>query len=164
MFALNDISIWETNNDLLEYISDVNPLANLKEISFNQLCYVPAVLSLLDYHNVSAVANYASTNASPLLVLTSFPPGSFCIQLNVSPNTDLMYHIVAIHVKCHWSKLSLTTDTSAIIIDHTIVIGIIQKIDVEEAIALDSGVKIFQQFLGPTPFTIVLIHRMFPRI
>ena len=44
------------------------------------------------------------------------------------------------------------------------VIGNIQKMDIEEAIALDSGVKILNQFLGLTPFTIVLIHRMYPRV
>ena len=48
VFALNAISIWETNKDLLEHINNVHPLANLKEISFNQLHYVPAVFSLLE--------------------------------------------------------------------------------------------------------------------
>ena len=162
--ALNTISIWETNKDLIEHMNNVHPLTNLNEISFNQMHHVPAVFSLLDYHNISAAANYASINASSLLVLTSCLPGSYYIQLNVNPYADLIRHVVAIHIKCHWSKLSLPTDTEAIIADSTMVIGKIQKMDVKEAIAIDSGVKRFQKFLGPTPISIVLIHRMYPRI
>ena len=86
------------------------------------------------------------------------------MQLNVDPGADLIHHVVAVHVKCHWTKLSLPTDIAAIITDHSMEIGQIQKMGIGEAMSLDSGVKILQQFLGPTPFTIVLIHRMCPRV
>ena len=80
-------------------MNNVHPLTNLNEISFNQLHCVPTVFSLLDYHNVSVVANYASTNASSLLVITRCPPGSYHMQLNVNPDADLIHHAVAIHIK-----------------------------------------------------------------
>ena len=92
-------------------------------MSFNQLCHVPTVFSFLDYHNISATANYASTNASSLSLFTSFPSGSYYIQLKVNPEADLIHHVVAIHIKCHWSKLLLPTDAAAIIADPATVIG-----------------------------------------
>ena len=99
----------------------MHSLIDFKEITFYQLYYENLVCILFDYHNVLVAANYANTNVSSLLVLSSCLPGSYFIQLNAKQKPDYIYHVVAIHIKCHWSKLSLPTDTVTIITDDTTV-------------------------------------------
>ena len=80
------------------------------------------------------------------------------MQINVDPSADLAHHAVAVHVKDQWTKLSLPTEIVAIITDNSMLIGEIQKMDIEDAMAIDSSVRIFQQFLGQINFTIAFIY------
>ena len=52
----------------------------------------------------------------------------------------------------------------AIITDNSTTIGSAQRVDIEEEIALNSGVKTLQQFLAPMCFTIAFICCIFLRV
>ena len=75
---------------------------------------------------------------------------------------DLAHHVVDVHAKHQWTKLSLTIDAVAIIVGNSMMTREVQKLDTEEAMAIDPGVKIFQQFLGHVNFAIALIHCLHP--
>ena len=64
-------------------------------------------------------------------------------------NVDSAFHVVATHVLKQWTKVVLSSETVAIMTENSTLIGIVQKIDIDEAIALESGVRLLQQLLGP---------------
>ena len=164
VFAVNVISIWENNADMLANINSVYPLVNLNEISFIDLHYVPGIYNTLDYYKISVETNFTRTRFNSLCLFTKCLRGSYYVQLNTVPSENSIHHVVAVHVKQHWFKLSSPTDTVVTITDHSMTIVEVQKMDIEEAISNDSGVKIFQQLLGDIEFSIVFIHRLFPRV
>ena len=67
------------------------------------------------------------------------------------------------HVKQKWTNASSPSDVIAFITDKSTTIGSAQRADVEEAIALNSGVKILQHFLGAIDFRILFICCVYPR-
>ena len=74
---------------------------------------------------------------------------------------DSALHVVAVHV---WKNLLLSSETVAMVTDNSTSICNVQKIDVEEEIAQESGVRLLQKLLGPIQFTIVCVHCIYPRI
>ena len=144
VFAINTISSWENNLDMLANINRVHPLVNLNAISFIDIYYVPGVYNPLNYHKISVETNFTSTRLNLLHLCTKCPLGSYYVQLNVMPCENSIHHVVAVHVKQHVFNLSSPTDTVATITDHSMTIVEVQKMDIEEVIDNDSSIKIFQ--------------------
>ena len=142
----------------------MHSLINLREISLNKLHHVPVVCGQLNLHKITATATFTCTKSSSLNVFTMCSPGSYFVHLNVDPSADLVYHSVSVHVKYQWTKLSFPTDVVGIITDDSMTIGEVQKMDIEEEMAIDSGVKIFQEFIGQINFTTSFIYCMCPRV
>ena len=86
------------------------------------------------------------------------------MQINVNPNGEHVYHIIAVHVKQHWFKDLLPTYTVALIADNSNVILEVQQRDVVEAFAESSGLNVFHQFLCFDNFLMSSILRRFPRV
>ena len=64
----------------------------------------------------------------------------------MNPNVgDLAHHAVAVRVMKQWTNMTLSSEMVAIITDNSTIIVNVQKIDIEQAIAQKSGVKIFSK-------------------
>ena len=79
VFAINTISIWENNLDILANINHFHPLVNLNGISFIDLYYVPGVYNTLDYHEISVETTFTSTRHNLMHLFTKFPLCSYYV-------------------------------------------------------------------------------------
>ena len=140
---------------MLDDINKVHPLANLNEISFGHLHCVTEVCSHLEHHSITTSDNFAGTKLISLNFFSNYDPGAYYVLLNVNPSVgDSALHAISMHVLKQWTKIVLSSETVAIITGKSTLIGNVQKIDIEEAIALESSVRLLQQLLGPIQFTI----------
>ena len=138
-------------------VNKVHPLTNFKEISFGQLHSASELHLQLDYHKISASDIFNETKLSSLKLFSNYSPSTYFVQFNVDLSACPAHHAVAAHVKQQWTNLPLPSEIVAIITEKFTVIGKVQRVDMEEAITLNSGVEMFQQFLGSTHFTITFI-------
>ena len=121
----------------------MHPLTNLRDISFGQLFCFPEVHRQLDYYKIAAPNNFKGTQSISLCLCSYFTFGAYFVQLNVDLSVDLVHHDVAFHVKKRWTEVSLSSDVVAIVTDNSTAIGSVQRVDIEESIALALGLKIF---------------------
>ena len=119
----------------------------------------------IDYHRIYVAKKITGANLGSLNLFCNCEPSAYSVQLKVNPRFgELVHHTVAVHVTKHCTKLTIPSETVAIITDNYTVIGNVQKRDVEEAVAQESSMRIFQKFLGPIRFKIACIHCIYSRI
>ena len=83
------------------------------------------------------------------------------MQINVNPNGEQVYHVIAVHLKQHWFKELSPMSIVALITDNSNVTLEVQHVDVVEAIAEGSGLENFHQFLGLIIFSYLLSFDFF---
>ena len=122
---------------------------NLSEISFQLLYCVPEAYSKIDYHILSMPYDFSGTKLWSMKIFCNCATGAYFLPLNIQPTIgNQVHHVLAVHTMNHWTMRHLPHEILSIITDNSVVMGCVQKEDIDEVVRQGPGGGIFHKFFG----------------
>lgn len=162
IWAINRISEILAGRTILLPLTVRFPLMNSNGFSFSELFTCPEVHEYLSFTTISTYTTNSNHHQWSLALFSTFPPGVYWVQFDLKPGLgDAYKHVVVVQILQAYEKILIAQDQIAIIQDNAGGIGIVQKGDIDDAVAKQSGDSIFQRFLeiDYKVETVIQLHR-----